>query len=70
MPIIIIDNAYQSTSSQPCLADVGLVQQTSCFASDMLPRLNYDPNVPCIGNPISTVADSDESRAARRRLEL
>ncbi|CAM9235659.1 unnamed protein product, partial [Phaeothamnion confervicola] len=50
-PIVVVDGktAHQSTSSQPCLADVGLVQHASCFTPGMLSRLSYDPAVPCVG---------------------
>lgn len=71
-PIVIVDShtAHQSTSSQPCLADVGLIQQASCFSPGMLSRLSYDSNVPCLGNPPATVASSDAARGRMRRLEL
>ena len=68
-PIVIVDSstAHQSTSSQPCLADVGLIQEASCFTSGMLSRLSYDPNVPCLGNPPLTVNSVDEARGDMRR---
>ncbi|CAB1099382.1 unnamed protein product [Ectocarpus sp. CCAP 1310/34] len=73
-PIVIVDShtAHQSTSSQPCLADVGRVQEARCFSSAMLSRLSYDPNVPCLGDPPRTVKSSNEARdrARNRRLEL
>lgn len=70
-PMVIMDSltVHQSTSSQPCLANVGIIQHASCYVQGMTSRLSYDSNVPCIGNPISTVASSDASRV-RRRLEL
>ncbi|CAM9371260.1 unnamed protein product [Hapterophycus canaliculatus] len=73
-PIVIVDSdtAHQSTSSQPCLAEVGRVHDASCFRSGMLSRLSYDPTVPCLGNPPLTVESSDEARerTRTRRLEL
>lgn len=73
-PIVIVDSdtAHQSTSSQPCLAEVGRVQEASCFSSGMLSRLSYDPTVPCLGNPPLTVESSDAARdrTRTRRLEL
>eukprot|EP00752_Nemacystus_decipiens_P003326 g3077.t1 len=71
-PIVIVDSntAHQSTSSQPCLADVGRVQEASCFSSGMLSRLSYDPNIPCLGDPPATVKSADDARGRMLRQEL
>ncbi|CAM9597933.1 unnamed protein product, partial [Choristocarpus tenellus] len=73
-PIVIVDGqtAHQATSSQPCLADVGLIQHAKCFVPGMLSHVNYDPNVPCLGTTQpSTVAESDRLRRARHmQIEL
>ncbi|CAM9583030.1 unnamed protein product, partial [Discosporangium mesarthrocarpum] len=71
-PIVIIDGqtAHQATSSQPCLADVGLIQHASCFVPGMLSHINYDPNVPCLGSAPSTVADSERLRSRNLQSEL
>jgi len=48
-PIIVLDEGkgHESESSQPCLADIGLVQHASCFQPSMLTKISYDPSVPC-----------------------
>jgi hypothetical protein len=49
-PLVVVDSvtAHQSTSSQPCLADISLIEQASCYHPDMLTLLDYDPAVPCV----------------------
>jgi hypothetical protein len=49
-PLVVVDSvtAHQSTSSQPCFAEISLIEQSSCFHPDMLTLLDYDPAVPCV----------------------
>jgi hypothetical protein len=49
-PLVVVDSvtAHQSTSSQPCFAEISLIEQASCFHPDMLTLLDYDPAVPCV----------------------
>jgi len=48
-PMVVLgpQQSHVSTTNQPCLAQVGLLQQARCFQPSMLSLISYDPIVPC-----------------------